>query len=198
MEPLIGALLAGGTGSRLGGDKAVADLNGRPLAAYALDALRLHTDRQVFVARADTVLPDLGIETWVEPDSIRHPLTGIVHALRHARGPVVVLAADMPLITGEIMRAIALEPGTHIALAGGKMQPLCARYEPGALAALADFGDGDRLTRKVLALDPEIVEFEDGESFLNVNTPADLAEAARILSRRSSSWSGPAARNPRR
>lgn len=187
MPPLIGALLAGGTGSRLGGDKAIADLNGRPLAAYALDALRLCTDEQVLVARKETKLPDLEIETWVEPDSIRHPLTGIVHALRQAGGPVVVLAADMPLITGEIMRAIALKAGTRVAQSGGILQPLCARYELEAVEKLAGFQDGDRLTRRVLELDPEIVRFEDGESFLNVNTPADLADAARILSRRSNS-----------
>lgn len=184
MPHLVGALLAGGAGSRLGGDKALADLRGRPLAAYAFDALRQVTDRQVLVAKADTRLPELGIETWIEPDAIRHPLAGIVHALERADGPVLVLAADMPLITPVALASVADAAGTRVARGAGRLQPLCARYEQDALPALAGFSDGDRLTAAVEALAPEIVDFADGEQFLNVNTPEQLAQAALLLSRR--------------
>jgi len=37
---VIGAVLAGGAGRRLGGSKATVQLGGRPLLAYALGALR--------------------------------------------------------------------------------------------------------------------------------------------------------------
>ena len=81
--PVIGALLAGGSGSRLGpGSKPAALLGGRPLASYPAAALEAVCERVAVVCKRDTELPELpGVERWDEPDEPRHPLTGIVHAL---------------------------------------------------------------------------------------------------------------------
>src|SRR5919112_5249330 len=96
----VGAILAGGLGRRIGGDKAVVELANRPLLLYPLEALRSVTPEVAVVAKRDTALPSLAGEAnvWVEPDEPRHPLTGIVHALRLSAGrPVLVVAADMVL-----------------------------------------------------------------------------------------------------
>src|ERR687887_2708546 len=93
----LGALLAGGRASRLGGRKATLPVGGRPLLEHPLTALREVCAEVCVVAKRDTILPPLGrsVRLWVEPDEPRHPLTGIVHALRVARGrPVLVCAAD--------------------------------------------------------------------------------------------------------
>jgi molybdopterin-guanine dinucleotide biosynthesis protein A len=68
---------------------------------------------------------------------------------------------------------------------GGAIQPLLARYEPEALEPLRAAGHDAPLRAAVMALRPRLLEVEDPEALLNVNTPADLERAALALSRRS-------------
>ena len=186
----IGAVLAGGRGTRLGGEKARVQLAGRPLIAWPLAALRAVLEDVVVVAKAATALPDLaGAEVWTEPDEPAHPRAGIVHALQEAGGRgVVICAADMPLVTPGLLRRLASEPAQGapavVPRAGGRLQPLLARYEPSALASLRGVArPADPLSELVAALEPRVLELPDARPFLNVNTPADLAAAAQFLSR---------------
>lgn len=187
MSAPVGVVLAGGAGSRLGGGKPAAPLAGRPLIAWPLAALGAVLDEVAVVAKDDAELPELdaAVAIWREPAEPRHPLAGIVEALRRAGGrPVVVLACDLPLVTpgvvGRIATARAAGAAAVVAEAGGRVQPLCARYEPEALAALVDFDPHGRLVTQVLALAPARVEVEEGLLF-NVNDPEDLAAAEALL-----------------
>src|SRR5947209_6645586 len=113
-RPVVGALLAGGAGTRLGGGKAIVELAGRPLAAHPLDALSAACERVVIVAKPSTALDGIeGVERWIEPERPQHPLVGIVHALERARAPVLVCAADMTFVTADACAALisaAAEP----------------------------------------------------------------------------------------
>ena len=131
----LGLVLAGGRSRRLGGDKATADLAGRPLIAWPLDALRAVLDEVVIVAKSTTRLPDLEVPVWIEPDEPFHPAVGLVHALEHAGGrAILVCAVDLPLVDAALVERLAAEPaGTDLAVvagASGRLQPLLARYEP--------------------------------------------------------------------
>lgn len=53
----VGAVLAGGAGSRLGGAKAMVKLAGRPLISYPLAAIEQADLEPVVVAKACTELP---------------------------------------------------------------------------------------------------------------------------------------------
>jgi molybdopterin-guanine dinucleotide biosynthesis protein A len=188
----VGAVLAGGAGRRIGGDKAVVALEGRPLLQWAIDALWPVVDELAVVAKPDTLLPqlDANIALWLESDEGFHPLVGVVHALRCAAGrPVVVIAADMPLLTEGVLRRLAAPAPAgrygRVARADGRLQPLCARYEASALGALSNF-DGDApATDTVLALGVEVEEFDDALPFFNVNAPEDLLSAGAELRARS-------------
>ena len=187
----IGAVLAGGGGRRIGGDKAMVELEGRPLLHYPLSVLRAVLDEVAVVAKQSTVLPGLDVEIaiWLEPEEPRHPLAGIVHALRCARGrPVVVVAGDMPFVTRGLVAALSRERSRGavavVPRAAGRLQPLCARYDPRALAALAACDFGAPVRDVVAALSPRIVEWPDDEPFFNVNSPEDILQAAALLSGR--------------
>ena len=169
---MIGVILAGGLGRRMGGGKAARDLNGRPLAAYPAAALRAVCDRVAIVAKRDSELPLLdGVERWDEPDEPRHPLAGIVHALERAHEDVLVCAADMPRVTPEACRTLI--DGRAIATAGGRLQPLLGVYRPEWVAAFREAPPGAPLTRTLEALDPPLVELPE-EIVLSVDTPAAL------------------------
>jgi molybdopterin-guanine dinucleotide biosynthesis protein A len=68
--------------------------------------------------------------------------------------------------------------------AGGRLQPLCARYEPAALEALDGFDAAARATDLVAALGVAELEFADETSFFNVNAPEDLLQASALLANR--------------
>jgi molybdopterin-guanine dinucleotide biosynthesis protein A len=190
-EP-IGVVLAGGLGRRVGGSKATLQLCGRPLISYPLRALAGALEQVAVLAKPDTELPHLpGVSVWIEPAEPRHPLVGIVCALRRARGrSVLVCAADLPFVTPALIRAITrADPGDGaavVAAAGGAAQPLLGCYRPGAAGLLADAARRAELPLReaVHLIGARALEVEDAEALFNVNTPGDLRRAAAILERR--------------
>ncbi len=188
----IGAILAGGAGLRIGGDKAIVELQGRPLICYPLEAARQALKDVAIIAKADTQLPTLsGVTVWIEPALPRHPLVGITQALALADGrPVVTCAADLPFVTPELFRRLArANPGRApavIACARGAMQPLLGCYQPMALDLLSPEARAARrpLQETIAAIDPVLLEVDDPEELFNVNSPDDLLMAAALLDRR--------------
>lgn len=191
---MIGAVLAGGAGRRLGGrrGKPAAVLAGRPLVAYPLAALTAVCERVAVVCKPDTRLPEIaGAERWDEPAEPRHPLTGIVHALETAAAPVIVCAADMPFVTADACRSLlsAAAGGgapAAVATADGRLQPVFGVYSPAALEVLRSAGDGEPLTRTVESLEPVRVALPPA-LVRSVNTQEELAAAEAELSQPRSS-----------
>jgi molybdopterin-guanine dinucleotide biosynthesis protein A len=188
----VGAILAGGGGRRIGGDKAIVELNGRPLISYPLDAVRQALGHVAILAKTDTKLPYVsGVTVWIEPDARRHPLVGITQALALADGrPVLVCGADLPFVTAELVQRLAkANPGRApavVASADGVIQPLLGCYQRRALEMLRRGAqDVSRPVRdSVAALDPVLLEVDDPDELFDVDSPADLLQAAAMLDRR--------------
>jgi molybdopterin-guanine dinucleotide biosynthesis protein A len=183
---MIGVLLAGGRGRRLGGrSKAAIEVAGRPLAAYPAAALAGVCERVAIVAKPGSDLPYLpGVERWDEPVEPQHPVAGIIHALEHAGHPVLVVGADMPYVTPDACASVMAGGGSApaaVAVAAGVLQPLLAVYAPAALDALKAAPPDGRLTEMVEALAPGRVAVPPA-IVRSVNTPEDLAAAEAELS----------------
>lgn len=171
----------------MGGAKAATPLAGRPMITYPLAALAAVLTDVAVLAKAGSALPELpaGIARWSEPDEPRHPLAGITAALRAAHGrAVLVLACDLPLVTPELVRALAAaragDAPAVVTRADGRLQPLCARYEPAALAALERFDPDGRTVEQVKALRPALLDV-DAALLRNVNDALDLADAEATM-----------------
>jgi molybdopterin-guanine dinucleotide biosynthesis protein A len=190
---VVGVVLAGGAGSRIGGAKATVLLGGRPLLAWPLTALTSVLGRVAVVTKADVELPDLGptVQRWNEPDLPRHPITGIIEALQRARGAsVFVCAVDLPLVDADLIRRLlrvdddgalaVVAASAHPQTSERRLQPLLARYAPAALAPLAAAPSNARLTESVWSLDPVVVDVPVAQ-LLNVNDAGDLEAAERAL-----------------
>ena len=175
----VGVVLAGGAGRRMGGAKATALLAGRPLVAWAVEALRAGgLDEVAVAAKASTVLPAVDVPVWLEPEEPRHPLAGVRAALERAGGrAVVVVPVDLPLVPAEALRALARAEGCAVVRAAGRLEPLVARFEPGVEVPVSG-----RAVDAVLALDPLVLDVP-ADGFLNVNAPADLAAAEGLALR---------------
>lgn len=184
---MIGALLAGGEGRRLGrGPKAAVAVAGRPLMSYPLESLRAVCDRVAVVCKPATELPELdGVERWEEPNFPQHPLIGIAHALERAGEPVLVCAADMAWVTADACRSLVNAAGAAsgaaaVAVAEGVLQPVLGVYSPIALDTLRAAHSDAALTVTVEAMGPVRVALPPA-LVRSVDTPEDLAalEAAR-------------------
>jgi len=183
---VIGAVLAGGSGRRLGSvSKAAVPVGGRPLVSWPIGALASVCERVAVVCKPDTDLPELaGAERWDEPAEPRHPLVGIVHALERAHGPVLVCAADMPFVTAEACRTLLAAAGTAgpavVAASEGVLQPVFGLYSPDALDTLLEAPENAPLTSTVEALDPVRVALPPA-IVRSINTPEDLKVAKDAL-----------------
>ena len=186
----LGAILAGGRGARLGGAKATAEAAGRPLLAWALDALRDAVPDVVVIAKEATRLPPCDVPVHRDEPADFHPRHGIVSALRRGGGrPVVVVPCDMPLVPPALLEVLldVVEDGAPAAMprSEGRVHPLCAAY---AAEALHDLEAAERDEPLTLTLDRlGAVVLEAGaaaDRMLNVNTRADLAVAEVLLRRR--------------
>jgi molybdopterin-guanine dinucleotide biosynthesis protein A len=186
----LGVVLAGGRGSRLGGAKATVELAGRPLIDYPLAAIAAAGLEAVVCAKpGEDPQPRDSVSVLEEPAEPRHPLCGIVAALRLGR-PVVAVACDLPFVVPALVELLgdAREPLVVPTLAG-RPQPLLARYEPSLLAPLeAALAREEPLARTVEALGPrllaedELARFGDpGRLLFNINDPDDLRQAEGLL-----------------
>jgi molybdopterin-guanine dinucleotide biosynthesis protein A len=203
LEPesgVVGVILAGGAGRRLGGGKPSRTLAGRPLLHHPLATLvglggRL--ELLAVVAKLDTTLPALpaGVECWRERLPARHPLAGVAESLRRAGGrSVLAVAGDLPFVNGTELEALLQGgKGTDLAIvprAGDHLQPLCAWWSAAALPAvereLQAIVRGERrsMTQIALALPARVLDRPDLGAYEGVNTPEDLARAERRLASR--------------
>jgi molybdopterin-guanine dinucleotide biosynthesis protein A len=188
----IGAILAGGAGLRIGGEKATVQLHGKPLICYPLEALGQVVTKVAILTKSSTRLPPVtGVMVWIEPEHPRHPLVGIAQALALAGGrPVLVCAADLPFVSPELIRRLVrADPGRApavVACMQGAMKPLLGCYQPQALELLAGPARAASapLLETIATIDPVLLEAGDADELFDVDTPDDLLLATAMLDRR--------------
>ena len=138
------ALIAGGRSSRFGSNKLLHPFRGRPVIQWVFEAAREVSDSIFLVSRVasaevSALLPS--VEVISDLEGFEGPLAGVAAALRHARRPrVLVVAADLPLLRGALLRALveaAPDAAAAAPVIAGILQPLCAVYAS-SLAGLAE------------------------------------------------------------
>jgi molybdopterin-guanine dinucleotide biosynthesis protein A len=188
------AVLAGGLGSRLGGQKPATMLAGRPLISHAVALAATTGLPVVIVAKQDSPLPELDARMVLEPDEPRHPLAGVLAALQAMPGrdpdsAVLALGCDMPFLTAPLLLRLAAAEGAAALRVDGRLQPLPARYPLSALDRLQRSLDAQRPMREALsALSPLILDEADVKPYgdprrlcFSVNDAAELRLAETWL-----------------
>jgi CTP:molybdopterin cytidylyltransferase MocA len=183
---VAGVLLAAGAGSRFGGDghKLVADLGGRPVYRWALDAVTASGLRTVFVVTGAVAL-DLGprpagpvtvVEVpnprWVEGQSTSL-VAAVEAAARHRFTAVVVGLADQPFVHPDTWRRLAAaDAPIAVATYGGQRRnPVRLDREVWPLLPRR----GDLGARDLLRLRPDLVsEIPCDGSAADIDTREDL------------------------
>lgn len=192
---VAGVVLAGGRSVRFGGEKAAAQLAGRPLLMWAVERLKGSCGAVAVNARPGTEAEALARAAGL---TILHdaagdaagPLAGVKAGLAWAQSlgarSLAVSPCDAPLLPGDLFARLIAAAGAGAAMAetSDGRQPLCAVWPVGALSAVvaALAGGAHPPTWRVLeSVGARHVHFEPPEAFANLNTRADLeAVAARV------------------
>ena len=189
---ITGLVLAGGQGSRLGGqDKGLVEIAGRPLISHVLarfapqvDAVLVNANRNLdtYAAYGHPVVADSHAD-------YPGPLAGIASGLEACRGPLLaVTPCDTPFLPTDLVARLYAALTLHaaeiaIARVAGEMQPVFALMRGTLGPALDAFLRGKR--RKLLAWYEQhrlaVADFEDLDAFRNLNTAEECALAASAL-----------------
>lgn len=197
-------VLAAGAGSRFGGGKLLAAVNGKPLLQHVLDRIAEAGVEDVIVVLGRDAAGVESAVAWRAERRVRNPepergLASSLHVGMAGVGPavdaVLILLGDQPLVATETIRAVLdapHDPARPIVVAvyadDRGRNPVLLRRE-----AFARIGEavGDRGLGPVLAAHPELVmEVPVAGRNPDVDTSADLARvteeawAARVRANR--------------
>ena len=183
---ISGIVLAAGTGSRFGGTKQLAEVNGTPLVRHAIDALKAaDVDELIVVVGHDAesvraAIPDgvIVVENPAYRDGQATSLAAALHAVQDASEAAVILLADQPGVTaddvGELIDGFRATRSQIVRLVftDGPGPALLSRE----IYAEAGHLHGDAGARVLMASHPEWLHevFVDRPAPRDIDTPNDL------------------------
>jgi molybdopterin-guanine dinucleotide biosynthesis protein A len=183
-EDVTGAILVGGKSSRLGCDKVLLRLDGRPVFQHLCGLLEPLVFEVLLVGHNRPEFETLGFRVVQDIVPNAGPLGGIFTALMSATTPYVFVAAgDMPYLTVPLISTIVQDRGdVEAIIPKGPMgyEPLCAVYSRACTEPLrSSLERGNRRIMTALEglkiLTPEIPsKDEEQDPFFNINYPEDL------------------------
>lgn len=190
---LVVAILAGGAGRRIGGDKPRRLLGGARLLDHALTRARVIAAPSILVARSPDQVAGFDGTVVVDAPGIEGPLAGLLSALSWAAATgadrVMTLACDMPFLPYDLHhrleQALTSEVGCAVAASEGQLHPVCALWRTAVVPTLVRRAEEGRLSLRGLseAVGYAVVDWpvEGGDPFMNINTAEDLAAAEAVL-----------------
>ncbi len=196
-------ILAGGFSKRLGRDKGLVELAGRPLILHVLDRIYHFVDETVAVVGSDNqrsaFAPLLGRRANVVIDKyeMQSPLVGAATGFGNARGEYsLLLPCDTPFVSSRVV-SLLLDLCVNKSAAiprwpSGYIEPLQAAYKTKSalnaakrvleqgklnLGSMISYMGGVRYISTIVLqqVDPRLL------SFFNINTPEDLKKAESML-----------------
>lgn len=198
---ITGVILAGGRSRRLGEDKALLPIGGRPAIARAAALLADIFEHTLLSVAAPTDYPFLALPRSVDRFPGSGPLGGLHAALLDApTSRIFAATCDMPLMSAEMIRyyiAAAADVPMVIARAGGRLQLLPGLYAGSLVPLLEEMLSSRRareggkhrdLSLHALAaqvetqiLEPSGCAFYRDELYLNINTRVEYEAVLRRL-----------------
>lgn len=199
MTPIPAIILAGGLSRRMGGgNKALRLLAGETLLTHVIRRLRPQCDRLAINANGEPE-PFAAYGLPVIPDSfagfsgpLAGVLTGMEWAAEDGADSVLSVSVDTPFLPQDLLHRLREARGrSGVAVAAsadpdGKLRdhPTCALWPvrlAGDVRSALDSGL-HRIGQFAAAYDPGRAVFDSQpvDPFLNLNTPEDLARAARL------------------
>jgi len=190
------AILAGGESSRMGRNKALEILGGKPVIAHVIDSLRPLTNDMFIVAEDVAAYEAFGLPICADHYDFRASLVGIYSAIASSREEqCLVVACDMPFVEPALACLLAgLSEGYDAVVPVSRRgwEPLLAVYSKSCLKAMREqIEKGDLAIQHVLDdLKVRYVEIAEIAAccdpalvFININNIVALEKANLLVPR---------------
>ena len=189
---ITGIILAGGKSSRMGTDKGLQELCGKPLISYAIQVLSGLCETIVISSSSDAY-KSFGYKLVADEFPGIGPMGGIYSALKQSKTEKnLVLSCDLPFVTEELFSFILKNSDgfeVSVPCEGNRhYEPLCAFYRLSVLDKMTEFihkGNYklpdlfEAISVNKLNINKEHSVFREN-LFMNINSKHELA-AAEIL-----------------
>jgi len=190
---VTGIILAGGKSSRMGTDKGLQQLCGKPLIGYAIEVLS-GICSTILISSSSDAYHSFGYQVVADEFPGIGPMGGIYSALRQSKTENnLVLSCDLPFVSNELLSHILEKSkGYQVAVpyeGNRHYEPLCGFYHLSVLDILSNYIKKenyklpdlfDEISVNKLVINNEL-GFYHKDLFMNVNTQNDLSEAERMI-----------------
>jgi molybdopterin-guanine dinucleotide biosynthesis protein A len=177
--PATAVILAGGGSRRMGRDKTMLEIGGKPMIRHVYDRIRPFFQQVLISSNNANLRGFLGAPIVPDEAPGRGPLMGIVSALKVSASDVnFVIACDIPEIDTRLIKSMIRRAGDYDAVVprvGPDLyEPLFAVYKKSALPAMEGFLRSGR-NKIIDAISSCRVKYLDlpGRQFSNINTRAE-------------------------
>jgi len=191
-ETVTGIILAGGKSRRMGADKGLVLLGGKPMVQYAIESLGLFCDR-ILISSNNPEYNCFGFEVIADSVTDAGPMAGISSCLKQSTTEWnLVLSCDMPLLQTVVLKTLLVNVAGNTFVvpvdAEGRSEPLCAFYRLSSLSILEDFISAGSFRMTDLFLRAPVkyllpcdypVKY-NSQWFANINSAEDLTDAGNI------------------
>ncbi len=179
MAGITGIILAGGKSSRMGQDKGLMPLNGKPMIQHIIDPMAKICGR-ILIVTSNPMYGMFGFELVADEAPDYGPVMGILSGLRQSKTERnLVLSCDTPYVTFNLLKELVLKADDAevvVANSGQEIHPLIATYNisciPTFAKAVAE--DEHRLQTVLTKLKVEKIRVENESDLKNINTQDDL------------------------
>lgn len=190
MNKVAGVILSGGKSLRMGTNKALLKIQGKPVIERILAELGGITDEVMIVANHPNIYQYLDISQVADRYLEKGPLAGLETALYHGDGEIFMFAAcDMPFINGDVYQYLFQQLNQYDAVVpiyDNHMHPLAGIYKKSILPAIQAQIEKNNLRVKSFFGNIHVNYVSDfagiddallQRHFFNMNHPAQYEEA---------------------
>lgn len=182
MENYTGIILAGGKSERMGTDKGLLLLKGKPFISHIYEAMKPIFGDNIIVVSSNTDYDVLGYHRIEDLISDKGPVGGLYTALKQSKTKFnLVLSVDVPLISTELLQWLITNHDDSYLVTqvqvDEKVSPLVAVYDRALRTLLGEHLAGNQLKlRDVIAeVNPQtlIIPPKWSAQLQNINTQED-------------------------
>lgn len=183
-------VLAGGKSSRMGTDKSLMLLNGKPIISHVIEAIRPLCSK-VVISSNKQVYDFTGCEVWPDLYPVQAPMIGIYSCLERSSTDLnIVVSCDVPFVeTALFSHLISNMEGSDIVVPvhDGYLEPLCAIYKKKVASGLQQYIDRqnyrlfefiENASHKRLEINASLFS---PRIFMNLNTLDEFNQASHNL-----------------
>ncbi|MCL1936779.1 MAG: molybdenum cofactor guanylyltransferase [Candidatus Azobacteroides sp.] len=171
-------ILAGGKSSRMGEDKGLKLLHGKPMIQYVIEAL-IPCFPHIKISTNDLEYSVFGYEVVSDIIPEKGPMGGIYTALKNSScDDVFIISCDMPYISETFVNSLLQQKNgsATVAVCNGRIQPLFGIYGKSLISLLEAKIEQNQLGMSTFLqeINATLVALNNEDGFLNINTPDDF------------------------